>query len=682
MIKTLLSWGLTLLITFNLFAQEKIAVVQKPYVLLLNAETGEIENSQFIDLTALDTGTPKGICQVGEEIWITDQIDDLILRFDLAGNYLSTITGNMDNIKGLDVVNNNEVWVTNDGSGNGAPGTAIVRFDFDGNYLGNFTTNNNTSFDILDNGNGEVFISYIDGGSPIERRDYSGNFIDYVVESGHLNFAQQMWLKEDGNLLVANFSSPSGVYLFETSSGTEISSWSLPDVRGVIETNDGNFLYTNSNGIYKMDLTTSTSTLLSGGSAQFFTLLNPDETSPCSTPTLNIEDPDPVCSGNSTILTAVTNGDVVKWYDSETATTPIFTGTTFETPELTETTSYWVQATSYGSGEGEIIEGGARVAPSSNSNSSVVAATSPWGLSFDTTEDFTITSVDVYLASANPGDLVMQLLDENWTVLDETTVACPAGNSSNPVQFEVPLNFSVEAGNTYRLVAASSPVMVREFSSEHPGFPYPIGDVGTVTGGTINNANTNNTVYYFFYNWTVQTGDISTCESELTEVVVTVNPTPDAPLAVGDFYFEDGDTLSDLEDSLDFEGDLTWYADEDLTNELPNTTLIVDETTYWVTQTVNGCESEALEVFAEQLSITDFNNATFAVYPNPVKDVLNIAGKKSIDSVEIYDLAGRKLMNINQVQNNQVDFRSFGQGAYLVRITTGKEVQVIKVIKK
>lgn len=680
--KTLLFWELMLFMAFNLLGQEKIAVIQAPYVLLLNAETGEVENPQFIDMTALDTGTPKGICQVGEEIWITDQVDDLILRFDMTGNYLSSITGNMDNIKGLAVIDNSEVWVANDGTGNGAPGTSILRFDFDGNYLGNFTTNNNTSFDILDNGAGEVFISYIDGGSPIERRDYEGNIIDNVVEPGNLNFAQQIWLKNDDNLYVGNFSTPSGVYLFDTD-GSEINFWPLADVRGVIETNDGNFLYSNSNGIYKMDVTTTTSTLISSGSSQFFTLLNPeDDDSPCTTPTLSIEQPDAVCSGTSAILTAATNGDEVNWYDSETATTPIYTGTTFETPELTATTTYWAQAVSYDMSEGEIIEGGARITPGSNSSSSVNPGTAPWGLSFDVTESFTITSVDVYLASNTPGDLVMQLLDENWAVLDETTIACPAGSSSNPIQFEVPLNFSVEAGNTYRLVAAASPVIVREFSSEHPGFPYPIGEVGSVTGGTINNSNTNNTVYYFFYNWTVQTGDVSVCESDMEEVVITVNPTPDAPVAIANFEFEDGETLADLEDSMEYDGDLTWYADEELTTILPDNTPIVDQTTYWVTQTLDGCESEALEVFAETLGIKDLNNSMFTYYPNPVKDILNITGKNKIDSVEILDMTGRKLANISQIQSNQIDFSSYAQGTYLLKITSGKETQVVKVIKK
>lgn len=678
--KLLFSLGFILFYCLNIYSQEQIAVVQNPYVVLLNAETGAIENPQFIDLTPLNPGTPKGISQVDSEIWITDQIEDAIFRFDMAGNYISSITGNMDNIKGLNLINDSEVWVTNAGSSNGAPGDAIVRFDAGGNYLGNYPTHGDSTFDIVDAGNGEVFISYIAGGSPIERWDYNGNFIDYLVNPGTLSFVQQLWKMESGNLLVGAFSSPSGIYIFDSETGTQLNYWSESSVRGVIETGDGNILWTSGSGIFKLDTTTGNSTLLSSGGAQFFTLLNPEETA-CTTPTLSVEDAE-ICEGSSATLAATSNGEEVNWYDSASATTPIFTGTTFVTPELNETTSYWVQAISYGASEGEIIEGGARVTPASNSSSSVVSATSPWGLSFDTTADFTITSVDVYLASSTPGDLVMQLLDENWAVLDETTIACPAGNSSNPVQFEVPLNFSVEAGNTYRLVAASSPTLVREFSSEHPGFPYSIGDVGTVTGGTINNSHSNNTVYYFFYNWTVQTGDISICESELMEVVVTVNPAPAAPLAVGDFYFEDGDTLADLEDSLDFEGDLTWYADEDLINVLPNTTLIVDGTTYWVTQTVNGCESAALAVLAEELSIKDFNNNAFTYYPNPVKDVLNIVGEKQIDSVEIFDLAGRKLINLSEVPNGQIDFHSFGQGTYLVKITSGTEVQIVKVIKK
>ena len=678
--KNLLFLGIFVFMGIFAFSQEKIAVIQDPFVLLLNAETGAIEDAEFIDLTPLNPGTPKGIRQIGDEIWITDQIRDMIYRFDLAGNHLSNISGGLDNIKGLDIIDGSEVWVTNAGSSNGAPGEAIVRFDLDGNNLGNFITPPGTTFDVLDNGAGEVYISYIDSGSPIERWDYAGNFIDNLVDPSHLSFAQQMWITADGNILVASFSSNT-IFLFDIT-GAEIASWTVSSPRGVMETGDGHILWTNSSGINLLDPDTGTSTNLSGGSAQFFGLLFAEENPDCTDPTLSVETPDPICANTTATLTATSDGEEINWYDAADATEPIFTGPIFETPELTESTSYWVQAFNEGTGDGEVIEGGARLAPSSTSQATVVEGTSPWGLSFDATADFTITGVDVYLTDNNPGNVVVQLLDVNWSLIEEMTIAVPAGNSSTPVQHELALNFSVEAGNTYRLVAAFPSVeMVREFSSEHPGFPYPIGDVGTVTGGTINNSDTNNTVYYFFYNWTVETGSVTTCESERLQVDVTVNPAPEAPIAIGDFDFVDGETLADLEDSLDFEGDLTWYADQELTEVLPDTTLLEDNTTYWVTQTIDGCESEALEVLVEELGVNDLNANMFSVYPNPVKTTLNITGLKNIDSIEIFDMAGRKISAQTEIQHNQLDFSQFEKGTYLVRISSGKENQVIKVIK-
>lgn len=174
--KLLFSLIVMLIYSFG-FSQEYIAVIQDPYVVLLNAETGAVENPEFINLTPQDPGTPKGIRQVGNEIWITDQINDVIFRYDMTGNYISTVSGNLDNIKGIDVINDSEIWVANAGSSNGAPGDAVVRFDTEGNYLGYYPSGGKSSFDILDNKNGEVYISYINGGSPIERWDYSGNFL-------------------------------------------------------------------------------------------------------------------------------------------------------------------------------------------------------------------------------------------------------------------------------------------------------------------------------------------------------------------------------------------------------------------------------------------------------------------------------------------------------------------------
>lgn len=679
--KLLFFLGIFLFLHVLLQAQQKIVVIQDPYVLLLNEQTGEIEDPQFIDLNALNPETPKGIAQIGNEIWITDQITDAIYRFDLEGNYLSSITNGMDNIKGLNLINESEVWVTNAGSANGAPGDAILRFDTNGTLLGNFSTGGKSSFDVLDRGNGSVYISYISGGSPIEIRDYTGAFVSNFVAPNVLNFAQQMNFNSDGNLLVANFSSPAGIYLFNIETGVQMNYWSKDSPRGVIELGDGNILFSNGSGIHKLNPTNGTSTTIQSGSSQFFTKLNLSPSDGCTTPTLSVEEVDPICEGSTATLVATSNGDEINWYDSASSTTPIFTGSSFTTPALTGNTSYWVQAVSFGESEGEIIEGGARVAPSTNSNSSVNPGTAPWGLSFTTAEDFIINSVDVYLASATPGTLVMQLLDEAYNVLDETTVSCPAGNSSSPVQFEVPLNFSVEAGNTYRLVAAQSPVMVREFSGEHPGFPYPIGDVGSVTGGTINNSNTNNTVYYFFYNWTVQTGEASQCESEKIQVNVTVNEAPDAPTGVEVQFVDPGTTLADLE--VNYTGTLVWYADSDGTIVLDPSTLVEDGVTYYASQIIDGCESAlfAVTVYFD-LGIYDQFANQIQIYPNPVHDVLNISGIHDIQSVQLIDLSGKLIQTYQNVQQGKIDVRSIAQGTYLVRIQTNKEIKTVKMIKQ
>lgn len=480
----------------------------------------------------------------------------------------------------------------------------------------------------------------------------------------------------------------------------------------------------------------------------------------CQTPDLTVENPDPICEGESTSITVTSDGEEVNWYDEEVAENPIYTGLTFTTPELEETTSYWVQALSFGEGGQEEFTGGARLAPTNISGIAVIPATSPWGLSFDTTENFTINSVDVYLNSSTPGDLVMQLLDEDWQLIEESTVACPAGSTSSAVQFEVPLDFEVEADNTYRLVAVSSPSMIREFTSAHPGFPYPIAEVGSVTGGTINHSENNNTVYYYFYNWTVTAEGTETCESDLEEVVVTVNPTPEieietvepicqgesttitissdgdevnwfdeeaaenpihtgltfttpeleettsywvranigscesileevvievnptpeAPIAEEEQFFETGDSLEDLE--VEATGDLTWYEDEDGTIVLPEDTELVDETNYYVSQTIDGCESELVPITVFlQMSVDKNENVLISVYPNPVSNILNINTEKSIDFIEVYDLTGRKLTTIDKFEENQLDFSTYATGVYMIQIKAGKSTQTIRVIK-
>ena len=296
-----------LLLIFNVWfisAQERIAVIQEGQVKLLDSGNGSIVNASFI---TLDSGTPKALIQVGEEIWISYQLADKIERYDLEGNLLSTINTGMDNIRGLGTVNGNEVWVCNSGTNNGAPGDAIVRFDYDANPLGSFLTTpqSDSPFDVIDNGSGEVYISY-SGSDNIERRDYNGAFLGNIVEPGVVNFIQQIEIEEPGIILAAVFSTSggngNGVYRFSESDGSIIEFWDLGSLRGVAKLENGNILWSSSAGVHSLNPDTGVSTQISSGSAQYFGLLNLDG---CITP------PTPTGDSNQSFPAGATLADIV-----------------------------------------------------------------------------------------------------------------------------------------------------------------------------------------------------------------------------------------------------------------------------------------------------------------------------------------------------------------------------------
>ena len=333
-----------LLVTFTFFsiratAQERIASLQEPFVVLLDPIDGTVIDPTFIDLTPLVQGTPTALIQVGDEIWISDQIEDRIDRFDLSGNFLSTIggqvaNGGLDNIKGMALVNNTEVWVTNAGSNNDAPGDAIVRFDFDGTNLGFFLTSGNEStFDVIDVG-GEVYISYISVESKIERRDYSGNVLGNIVEQGVVQFIQQIELNSNNNSIYASvFSSsggnPSGLYEFAVSDGAILNYWGAEgSLRGVAALEDGNILISNSGGVYILDPNTGIATTISNDSGQYFGRIS---LTPCTPP------PPPTGDANQTFNEGATIDDIVitptdaTWFATENdalnGTNPLPSGT-------------------------------------------------------------------------------------------------------------------------------------------------------------------------------------------------------------------------------------------------------------------------------------------------------------------------------------------------------------------
>jgi hypothetical protein len=137
---------------------------------------------------------------------------------------------------------------------------------------------------------------------------------------------------------------------------------------------------------------------------------------------------------------------------------------------------------------------------------------------------------------------------------------------------------------------------------------------------------------------------------------------------------------------------IKWYATaQDAANhigELPLNTLIVNDTTYYATQTLGNCESPtplAVKAFNPLLSVIDTAkpDLELKLYPNPAKDVLYFKSEIQIDKIIVFDIYGRKLLEKTLNGDHQINIQSLIKGTYLLQIFNQNEVntKTIKFIK-
>ncbi|MEM0540999.1 GEVED domain-containing protein [Flavobacterium sp. j3] len=82
------------------------------------------------------------------------------------------------------------------------------------------------------------------------------------------------------------------------------------------------------------------------------------------------------------------------------------------------------------------------------------------------------------------------------------------------------------------------------------------------------------------------------------------------------------------------------------------------------------------------LSLDDFNQDQFSIYPNPSQNVVNIESKNNliIESIKIVDLSGKIIIEKNQY-TNQVDIENLSNGMYIVEVASEGRIYKKKLIK-
>ncbi len=164
---------------------------------------------------------------------------------------------------------------------------------------------------------------------------------------------------------------------------------------------------------------------------------------------------------------------------------------------------------------------------------------------------------------------------------------------------------------------------------------------------------------------TIETGDSSTGESNLDTVITAYTGNCNNPLQ-----------LACNDDNLTAG---TAYSILVLTGQTPGTTILLRVYEY-NNDTTGGF---GISAYDASLSTSIVEEANFKYYPNPVNNVLNVSLNQIIDSIEVYNLLGQKVITATPNANQtQLDVSNLTEGAYLVKVTSNNQTKSFKVLKQ
>ncbi|MBK6540765.1 MAG: hypothetical protein IPG10_05730 [Flavobacteriales bacterium] len=239
-------------------------------------------------------------------------------------------------------------------------------------------------------------------------------------------------------------------------------------------------------------------------------------TCPCgslSTPTLNLTTlaaPSPPIGTGATIIGTgsaqlAASGSDLHWFDASNGGNEVGTGSPWNTPVISSTTDYWVEARN--TVPAVVVNAGRP----NNSGGGAYSTSKQW-LLFDAYEPFRLESFKVYANSI--GNRHFVLVDRLGNIIAEKFIEIPVGMNTITVDWDVP------AGVQHKIAAYDdNSEVVRDLWRSDGGstYPYAIGTMGSITG-----ASNGTQYYYYLYDWVVRKNAV-VATSARTMVTATVN---------------------------------------------------------------------------------------------------------------------------------------------------------------
>lgn len=388
------------------------------------------------------------------------------------------------------------------------------------------------------------------------------------------------------------------------------------------------------------------------------------------------------CGNGSVTLSATFSSGTVNWYDAPVGGNLVATGTSFTTPSLSSTTTYYVEAAN-----GTCISISRTAITATINAIPVITSTTPASRCGD-------GSVTLQ-ATASIGTI-------NWyNAPTGGTLVATGGTFTTPVLGTTTIYYVevVNGGcNSARTAINATVFAVATITSTTPASRCNAGsltlnatsNIGTLSwydapsGGTLLGTGTSFTTLSISVSTTYYVEATNgSCTSARVAVTASINPTA-APTGFANQTFCAGETVGLISVTG---SNVIWYDAPTGGNVIPSGTALVSGTTYYGSQTVTSCESPTrlavTMTLGGCLGTDEFVANVIKLYPNPVVDIVTISSTEMMTNLEVVNILGQIVFSKSVNENETtIDMSRYSSGSYIVRVLVDDKVKIFKVIKK
>ena len=98
---------------------------------------------------------------------------------------------------------------------------------------------------------------------------------------------------------------------------------------------------------------------------------------------------------------------------------------------------------------------------------------------------------------------------------------------------------------------------------------------------------------------------------------------------------------------------------------------------------ITNANGDIATFFTSTLSNTNFENIEYSIHPNPTSNLLHIEAKQvDITAVELFDVQGKRVMQVNSANLSVIDVSHLTNGIYFIKVSTSVGELTKKFVKK